>query len=87
MQQQYGMASGAGMVRQQAGVYGQMNFGGTNALQQQQLQNIQQQQMGSANLTRSALMGQTGHLPMLSSQAAQFNLQTQLLSVRNVLGT
>ncbi|CAK9179890.1 unnamed protein product [Ilex paraguariensis] len=95
MQQQYGMATGAGMVRQQAGVYGQMNFGGSNALQQQQqqqqLQNIQQQQMGSANLTRSTLIGQTGHLPMLSGQAAaaaaaQFNLQTHLLSPRQKTG-
>ncbi|KAI5647635.1 hypothetical protein M9H77_33640 [Catharanthus roseus] len=95
-----------GMMRQQAGVYGQMNFGvgsvGSSLQQpqpqQQQLQQQQQQQqqqanqqqqqigqiaqMGSANLTRSALMGQTGHLPMLSGQAAaaaQFNLQSQFL--------
>ncbi|XP_027099799.1 transcription initiation factor TFIID subunit 12b isoform X2 [Coffea arabica] len=84
-----------GMMRQQAGIYGQMNFGG-NALQQQQQQQQQQQnqqqqqqmgqmaQMGSGNLSRSALMGQTGHLPMLSGQAAaaaaQFDLQSPFLT-------
>ena len=71
------MAAGAGVMRQQTvGMYGQMNFG----QQQQQQQQNQQQQMGVANLARSALIGQTGHLPMLSGQAAQFNLQSQLLS-------
>ncbi|KAH6790078.1 Transcription initiation factor TFIID subunit A [Perilla frutescens var. frutescens] len=37
-------------------------------------------QMTTGNLSRSALMGQTGHLPMLSGQAAQFNLQNQFLT-------
>ncbi|KAG8380181.1 hypothetical protein BUALT_Bualt07G0166800 [Buddleja alternifolia] len=37
--------------------------------------------MGGGNLSRSALMGQTTHLPMLSAQAAaQFNLQNQFLT-------
>ncbi|KAL8043432.1 hypothetical protein ABFS82_09G122400 [Erythranthe guttata] len=89
--------------QQNSGIYGQMNFGGLNALQQQMQQqqssnvnlsnsnNSQQQlgqqnqqqmvQMTSGNLPRSALMGQTGHLPMLSGQAAaQFNLQNQFLT-------
>ncbi|KAL6496932.1 hypothetical protein OROGR_028861 [Orobanche gracilis] len=54
--------------------------------QQNQLSQAQQQmaQIGSGNLTHSALMGQTGHLPMLSGQAAaaaaQFNLQNQFLT-------
>ncbi|XP_060205957.1 transcription initiation factor TFIID subunit 12b-like isoform X2 [Lycium barbarum] len=56
--------------------------------QQQQLsgQNQQQQiggQMSSGNLNRAALLGQTGHLPMLSGQAAavaQLNLQPQFLN-------
>lgn len=82
-QQQYGVAgvaSGAMRQQQQAGIYsGQMNFGGA---QQQQQQNQQQQQMARS----AALIGQTGHLPMLSGQsaaaaAAHLNLQAQLLSV------
>ncbi|KAK4349820.1 hypothetical protein RND71_029133 [Anisodus tanguticus] len=55
--------------------------------QQQQQQNQQQQQIGgqmsSGNLNRAALLGQTGHLPLLSGQAAavaQFNLQSQFLN-------
>ncbi|QHN76770.1 hypothetical protein HN51_054260 [Arachis hypogaea] len=68
-----------GVMRQQAGLYGgQMNFGGSASaagqLQNQQQQQ-QQQQLGGSSLSRSALMGQSGHFPMLSSAgAAQFNL-------------
>ncbi|XP_019164124.1 PREDICTED: transcription initiation factor TFIID subunit 12b-like isoform X2 [Ipomoea nil] len=92
-----------GMTRQQmaAGLYGQMNFGGGGGgvpqqqqqqPQQQQQQNPQQQQMGQmvggGNLSRSALIGQTGQLSMLPGQnvmaaaaaTAQFNLQSQFLS-------
>lgn len=74
-----------------------MNFeGGGNALQQhQQLQQQQEHQqnqlweqlgqINSNNLMQSAFMGRTGHLPMLSGQsaavAAQFNLQSQLLTL------
>ncbi|KAL0415049.1 UNVERIFIED_CONTAM: Transcription initiation factor TFIID subunitb [Sesamum latifolium] len=70
----------------------QQQMGQPNQLQQQQmgqqnqLQQQQQQmgQMASGSLPRSALMGQTGHLPMLSGQAAaaaaQFNLQNQFLT-------
>ncbi|KAJ1401050.1 Transcription initiation factor TFIID subunit 12 [Sesbania bispinosa] len=43
-----------------------MNFGGSASGQQQQL--------GSSNLSRSALIGQSGHFPMLSGAGAQFNL-------------
>ncbi|CAL8131256.1 unnamed protein product [Prunus armeniaca] len=79
-----------GMMRQQGGSYPQVNFGGAGAIQQQnQLQQQNQpqqsqQQIGGGNLSRSALMGQSGHLPMLSSAAAvaaaQFNLQPQMLA-------
>nr|GLL27545.1 Transcription initiation factor TFIID [Ipomoea trifida] len=87
------------MTRQQmaAGLYGQMNFGGGGGVPQQQQpqqqqQNPQQQQMGqmvgSGNLSRSSLIGQTGQLSMLPGQnvmaaaaaTAQFNLQSQFLS-------
>ncbi|EXC04958.1 Transcription initiation factor TFIID subunit 12 [Morus notabilis] len=90
---------GVNVMRQQAGLYGQMNFGGSPVIQQQsnqqpqqpqQQQNQQQQQQqnnqisaaaAAANLSRSALIGQSGHLPVLSSAAAvQFNLQNQLLT-------
>ncbi|KAL3511627.1 hypothetical protein ACH5RR_024344 [Cinchona calisaya] len=78
MQQQFGM------TRQQAGIYSQMNFGGNGLQQQQQNQQQQQQQQQMGNLSRPAFIGQTGHLPVLSGQAAaaaaQFNLQSQLLS-------
>ncbi|VVA23980.1 PREDICTED: mRNAion initiation factor [Prunus dulcis] len=79
-----------GMMRQQGGSYPQVNFGGSGAIQQQnQLQQQNQpqqsqQQIGGGNLSRSALMAQSGHLPMLSSAAAvaaaQFNLQPQMLA-------
>lgn len=125
MQQNSNINTQLGMMRQQqqqqnSGIYGQMNFGGLNALQpqtqqqnssvginntnnnqqqqnqlqqqmgqQNQLQQQQQQigQMASGNLSRSALVGQTGHLPLLSGQAAsQFNLQNQFLtSVRGMI--
>ncbi|QCE02401.1 transcription initiation factor TFIID subunit 12 [Vigna unguiculata] len=58
-----------GVMRQQAGLYGgQMSFaaagGGAG----------QQQQLGGSNLSRSALIGQSGHFPMLSGAGSQFNL-------------
>ncbi|KAG9160067.1 hypothetical protein Leryth_005806 [Lithospermum erythrorhizon] len=81
------------LMRQQAGIYGQMNFGSGSgsggSLQQQQnndSSNQQQQQIGqlgqigNVNLTRSQLIGQSGQLPMLTGQATQFNLQSQLLT-------
>lgn len=70
------------VARQQPGLYGaQMNFGGSVAASGQQ----QQQQLaggigvgvgGGSNLSRSALIGQSSHFPMLSGAgaAAQFNL-------------
>ncbi|KAK9056570.1 hypothetical protein SSX86_023932 [Deinandra increscens subsp. villosa] len=60
-------------------MYGQMNFAASG----QQQQNQQIGQIGNANLTRSNLMGQTGHLNMLPGQAAaaaQLNLQSQVLA-------
>ncbi|KAK7349291.1 hypothetical protein VNO77_06544 [Canavalia gladiata] len=66
-----------GVMRQQSALYGgQMNFGGGAAagqLQNQQ-QQPQQQQLSGSNLSRSALIGQSGHFPMLSSAGAQFNI-------------
>ncbi|CAK8560426.1 unnamed protein product [Lathyrus sativus] len=70
------------IARQQAGLYGgQMNFGGSAAVsaQQQQLSGGVGVGIGgsASNLSRSALMGQSGHFPMLSGAgAAQFNLLT-----------
>ncbi|PRQ51503.1 putative transcription factor Hap3/NF-YB family [Rosa chinensis] len=69
-----------GMMRQQSNLYSQVNFGGSGAIQQQS--QTQQQQIGGGNLPRAALLGQSGHLPMLSgaNAAAQFSMQTQLLA-------
>ncbi|CAN1218379.1 Transcription initiation factor TFIID subunit 12b [Linum perenne] len=65
--------------QQQQGIYGQMNFGagGSASLQQ----NLQQ----NSHLSRSALLGQSGHLPMLTgaaaaAAAAHLNLQSQFLT-------
>ncbi|XP_071742631.1 transcription initiation factor TFIID subunit 12b isoform X2 [Rutidosis leptorrhynchoides] len=83
-QQQYNLTAGNA-----ARLYGQMNFANGQQQQQQQQQQIpqqqqqQNQQIGNANLNRSGLMGQTGHLSMLPGQAAaaaQLNLQSQLLA-------
>ncbi|XP_042024414.1 transcription initiation factor TFIID subunit 12b-like isoform X2 [Salvia splendens] len=84
--QQIGQQS---QLQQQVGQQSQLQqqLGGQGSMQQQQQQmgqgQLQQSQMGQmagGNLSRSALMGQTGHLPMLSGQAAQFNLQNQFLN-------
>ncbi|XP_058754515.1 transcription initiation factor TFIID subunit 12b-like isoform X1 [Vicia villosa] len=72
------------IARQQAGLYGgQMSFGGSAGVsaQQQQLSSGVGVGVGiggsASNLSRSALMGQSGHFPMLSGAgAAQFNLLT-----------
>ncbi|KAL1551741.1 transcription initiation factor TFIID subunit 12b-like isoform X4 [Salvia divinorum] len=82
LQQQIGQQN---QLQQQTGQQNQLQQQlGQNSLQQQigqsQLQQSQMGQMASGNLSRSALMGQTGHLPMLSSQATQFNLQNQFLN-------
>ncbi|TKY64280.1 Transcription initiation factor TFIID subunit 12b [Spatholobus suberectus] len=58
-----------GIMRQQAGLYGgQMSFAAAGAAA------AQQQQLGASSLSRSALIGQTGHFPMLSGAGTQFNL-------------
>ncbi|GER53572.1 transcription initiation factor TFIID subunit [Striga asiatica] len=69
-------------LSQQIGLQGQLS---QQTGQQNQLSQQQMGQMGSGNLSHSALMGQTGHLPMLSGQgaaaaAAQFNMQNQFLT-------
>ncbi|KAM5579543.1 hypothetical protein ABKV19_009359 [Rosa sericea] len=76
-----------GMMRQQGNLYSQVNFGGSGGIQQQnQTQQQQQQQIGGGNLSRAALLSQSGHLPMLSgaaaaaAAAAQFSMQPQLLA-------
>ncbi|XP_062087804.1 transcription initiation factor TFIID subunit 12b [Humulus lupulus] len=80
IQQQQNQQQQLGLMRQQAGLYGQMNFGGSASIQQQ-TQQQQQQQMGSGNLSRSSLIGQSGQLPVLpGAAAAQFNLQNPMLT-------
>jgi transcription initiation factor TFIID subunit 12 len=75
-QQQFGVLRQ--QQQQQQGMHGNVNFGGAGGIQQQAQQ---QQQLGTGgNLSRSALIGQSGHLPMLSAAAAQFNMQSQLLA-------
>ncbi|KAD4585055.1 hypothetical protein E3N88_22656 [Mikania micrantha] len=78
-QQQYNLGVGNA-----ARIYGQMSFASGQQQMPQQQQNQQMGQIGNANLARSNLMGQTGHLTMLPNQAAaaaaQLNLQSQLLA-------
>ncbi|KAK2652193.1 hypothetical protein Ddye_012049 [Dipteronia dyeriana] len=88
-QQQQQQSPQYGSVLRQQPLYGQVNFGqqSQQQQQQQQQQSQQNQQLASPNLQRSGLIGQSGHLPMLSGSAAavaaaaaQFNnFQSQLL--------
>ncbi|XP_068644271.1 transcription initiation factor TFIID subunit 12b-like isoform X2 [Aristolochia californica] len=85
IQQQQQQQFGAMRQQQQStGMYGQMNFGGTTTTHLQH----QQQQLGGG-ISRAGLLGQVAqggaHLSILPGQAAaaaaaQFNLQSQLLS-------
>nr|XP_043637667.1 transcription initiation factor TFIID subunit 12b isoform X2 [Erigeron canadensis] len=67
-----------------ARLYGQMNFG--NGQQQQQTQQQIGQMGNAAGLTRSNLMGQTGHLTMLPGQAAAAAQLNILASPRQKAG-
>ncbi|KAI3737737.1 hypothetical protein L2E82_27749 [Cichorium intybus] len=84
-QQQYNMSA-----NNAARIYGQMNFASgqqqMTQQQQQQQQNQQIGQMGNATLTRSGLMGQTGHLTMLPGQAAATAQLNLLASPRQKTG-
>ncbi|XP_073142296.1 transcription initiation factor TFIID subunit 12b [Henckelia pumila] len=70
-------------LQQQLGQQNQLQHQQQQMGQQNQLQQQQSGQIAGGNLARSAMMGQTGPLPMLSGQAGtapQFNLQNQFLT-------